>query len=122
MNIDSEREQPDAADADPLSSSESESSEVELDVENTEEERAAITSDRIQTCVETKHTRSVVRHKSITPATAKLEQLHCNLWGPHSPASWADSSFVSVLIDKLTKKSWVLFLKSKDSFFDVFKL
>lgn len=91
MNIDSEREQPDAADADPLSSSESESSEVELDVENTEEERAAITSDRIQTpcdpCVETKHTRSVVRHKSITPATAKLEQLHCNLWGPYSPAS-----------------------------------
>lgn len=126
MNIDSESVQPDGSHLLP-ESSEPESSESEMQPEDLEQaETATIASDRIQTprgpCVETKHTRIVVRHKNMTPATIKLEQLHCDLWGPHSPASWADNSYVGVLIDELTRKSWVLFLRFKDGFFDAFKL
>lgn len=110
----------------PLESSESESSDALSDTKPPPIERAPVATDRIHIpcdpCVETKHTRIIAHHKKMTPATVKLEQLHCDLWGPHSPASWADNSYVGVLIDELTRKSWVLFLKSKDGFFDASKL
>ena len=52
----------------------------------------------------------------------KLQEVYANLWGPHKPASITGKNYVVVPLDKLTHKSWVLILRSKNEFFNAFKL
>ena len=58
----------------------------------------------------------------MTPTTRKLQEVHADLWGPHDPASISGKNYVALLLDKFTRKSWILLLRSKDKFFDAFKL
>ena len=58
----------------------------------------------------------------MTPTTRRLQEVHADLWGPYEPASISGKSYVALLLDKFTRKSWVLMLRSKDEFFDAFKL
>lgn len=71
-------------------------------------------------CVATKFTR-VVQQKKMTPATQKLEEVHVDLWGPHYPPSFAGKQYAAILICSKTRKSWVIFLRTKDKFVDVFQ-
>lgn len=72
-------------------------------------------------CIESKHIK-IVRHKRMTPTTRKLQEIHADLWGLHDPPSLSKRTYVGLLLDEFTRKSWVLVLRSKDEFFDVFKL
>ena len=72
-------------------------------------------------CVASKQTR-IVHHEPMRPTTRLLERVHSDLWGPHDPPSFADSSYGAILIDDWSRKSWILFLKTKDQFFDKFKM
>ena len=72
-------------------------------------------------CIENKHTK-IVRHKRMIPTTRKLQKIHADLWGPHNLPSLSRKTYVGLLLDEFTQKSWVLLLRSKDKFFDAFKL
>ena len=58
----------------------------------------------------------------MTPITRRLHEVYANLWGPHKPASISGKSYVALLLNEFTRKLWVLMLRIKDEFFDVFKL
>ena len=72
-------------------------------------------------CIESKHTK-IVRHKKMTLTTRKLQEIHADLWGPHNRLLLSGKIYVGLLLDEFTCKSWVLLLRSKDKFFDAFKL
>ena len=72
-------------------------------------------------CIESKHTK-IVRHKKMTPTTRTLQEIHVDLWGPHNPPLLSERMYVGLLLDEITRKSWVPHLRSKDEFFDAFKL
>ena len=74
-----------------------------------------------ETCIESKYTR-IVKSKKMTPTTRRLQEVHANLWGPQEPASISGKSYVTLLFAEFTRKLWVLMLRSKDEFFDAFKL
>ena len=74
-----------------------------------------------ETCIKSKHIR-IVKSKKMTPTTRRLQEVHADLWGPYEPASISGKSYVALLLDKFTRKSWLLILRSKDKFFDAFKL
>ena len=42
--------------------------------------------------------------------------------GPHNPASISRKNHIVLLLNEFTWKFWIFFLRSKDKFFDVFKL
>ena len=54
--------------------------------------------------------------------TRKLQKIHADLWGPHNPPLLSGRIYVSLLLDEFTCKSWVLLFRSKNKFFDTFKL
>lgn len=58
----------------------------------------------------------------MTPKTWNLQEIHADLWGPHNSPYLSGRNYVALLLDKYTRKSWILFLRLKDEFFDVFKL
>lgn len=58
----------------------------------------------------------------MTPTIRKLQEIHVDLWGPYDPPLLSGRTYVGLLLDEFTQKSWVLFLRSKDKFFDAFKL
>lgn len=72
-------------------------------------------------CIENKHTK-IIRHKKITPTTWKLQKIYTDLWRQYDPPSLLEKIYIGLLLDKLTQKSWVLLLQSKDEFFNAFKL
>lgn len=72
-------------------------------------------------CIESKYTK-IVRYKKMTPTTRKLKEIYADLWGPHDPPLLSRKTFVGLLLDEFTSKSWILPLRSKDEFFDIFKL
>ncbi len=72
-------------------------------------------------CVGSKQTRVMRQYKPMTPAEEKLEEVHVNLWGPHDPPSLSGSVYTAILIYEKTRKSWVLYLRSKDEFVDAFQ-
>ena len=74
-----------------------------------------------EACIENKHIR-IVKSKKITLTTRRLQEVHANLWGPHKPAFISGKSYVALLHHEFTRKSWILMLRSKDEFFDAFKL
>ena len=51
----------------------------------------------------------------------KLEAIHKDLWGQHYLISFTEIWYRVLLLDKFMQKSWVLFICSKDTFFDAFK-
>ena len=74
-----------------------------------------------EACIESKHTR-IVKSKKMTPITKKLQEIHTDLWGAHDSASISGKNYVALLLDEFTRKSWIILLRSKDKFFDIFKL
>ena len=74
-----------------------------------------------ETCIKSKHTR-IVKSKKMTLTTRRLQEVHADLWGPYKPAFISGKSYVTLLLNEFTRKSWVLMLRSKDEFFDAFKL
>ena len=74
-----------------------------------------------EACIKSKHTK-IVKSKRMTPTTWRLQEIHADLWGPHKPASISGKNYVALLLDKFTHKSWIILLKSKDEFFNIFKL
>ena len=58
----------------------------------------------------------------MTPTTRKLQEIHVNLWGSHDLLLLSEKTFICLLFNKFTLKSWILLLKSKDEFFNTFKL
>lgn len=67
-------------------------------------------------CIASKRTRVVVRNKAMTEAKEKLDEVHVDLCGPHSPP------YAAILVDANTRKSWVAYLRSKDEFVDAFQV
>lgn len=49
-------------------------------------------------CVASKSTRTVKRHKSMTSANEKLEEMHADLWGPHDPPLRSGNAYAAILI------------------------
>lgn len=128
MNINPKTKQQDVMDANSFNFSKSELSEVEikLDTKNSKKDKKiTIVSNQTQiSCnpyLKTKHIKSVVRYKSLTLAISKLHQLYCNLQSAHIPVLQANNLYVGILMNELTKKFWILYLKSKDDFFNVLK-
>lgn len=72
------------------------------------------------TCIKNKYIK-IIKHKAMTSAVQKLKEIHANLWGPHNLPFILEKSYISLLLDKYIQKSWVLFLRRKDVFFDTFK-
>ena len=58
----------------------------------------------------------------MTLTTSRLQEVYADLWGPYKPVSISGKSYVALLLDEFTRKSWKLMLKSKDEFFNAFKL
>ena len=58
----------------------------------------------------------------MTPITRRLQEIHANLWRSHKPASISCKNYVVLLLDEFTRKLWIILLRSKDEFFDTFKL
>ncbi len=107
-------------------SSDSETEDVESDFDepviiNKIIDTSSETAELYDACIESKHTR-IVKTKSMTPTTRRLQEIHADLWGPHDPPSLSGRNYVALLLDEFTCKSWILMLRSKDEFFDVFKL
>lgn len=58
----------------------------------------------------------------MTPIIRKFQEIYADLWKPHDPPLLLERTYVGLLLDEFTWKSWVLFLRNKDEFFDPFKL
>ena len=58
----------------------------------------------------------------MTSINKKLEEVHIDLWGPHNPVFLFGSVYTAIPICKKTKKTWVLYFRSKDKFVDVFQI
>ena len=51
----------------------------------------------------------------------KLEANHRDLWKLYDLASFAESLYKALLLNKFMRKSWVFFICSKDIFFNIFE-
>ena len=56
----------------------------------------------------------------MTPANVKLEEVYADLWGSHNPPSRSGNVYTAIFMCEHTKKTWTLYLQSKDEFVDVF--
>lgn len=77
--------------------------------------------DLYDTYIKNKDTK-IIKHKAMTLIVQKFEEVYIDLWCPYDPPSISKKSYVSWLLDKYIQKSLVLLLKSKDEFFDAFKM
>lgn len=73
-------------------------------------------------CVGNKSTQVVIWNKSMTPIRERLEEVHADLWGPHYPASRSGNTYAANLMCEHSRKTWVLYLRTKDEFVDAFKI
>lgn len=73
-------------------------------------------------CIASKQTRVVIRKKPMTMTEEKLDEVHVDLWGPHYPLSLSGKTYAAILLDEKTRKTWIVFLRSKDEFIDAFKV
>lgn len=74
-----------------------------------------------EACIKCKYTR-IVKSKKMTPTTRVLQKVYVDLWGLHKPIFISENNYMDLLFDKFTQKSWIFLLRSKDKFFDTFKL
>ena len=58
----------------------------------------------------------------MTPTIRRLHEVHADLLGPNELVSISGKSYVALLLDEFNRKPWVLMLRSKDEFFNAFKL
>ena len=58
----------------------------------------------------------------MTKVEGKLDEVHVDLWGPHHPASLSGKTYAAILLDAKTRKTWVIYLRSKDEFVDAFQV
>ncbi len=58
----------------------------------------------------------------MTPTKEKLEEVHADLWGPHHSASRSGNTYAAILMCKHSRKTWILYLRTKDEFVDAFKI
>lgn len=72
-------------------------------------------------CIASKQTRVVIQNKPMTKVNEKLEEVHVDLWGPHYPPSLSGKTYAAILLDGKTRKSLVMYLRSKDEFVDAFQ-
>lgn len=56
-----------------------------------------------------------------TPKSEKLELVHTDVWGSTLINSIGGSLYYITIIDNLTRKVWVYFIKKKSKVYDVFK-
>ncbi len=73
-------------------------------------------------CVGSKSTRVVIWNKNMTPTKEKLEEVHADLWGPHHPASRSKNTYAAILMCEQSRKTWILYLRTKDEFVDASKI
>lgn len=64
-------------------------------------------------CISSKQTRVVVDSKPMTEVKEKLEEVHVDLWGPHNHPSISGKAYAAILLDAKTRKTWVIYLRSK---------
>lgn len=74
-----------------------------------------------KTYIENKHTR-IIKSRKMTSTIKKLQEVYINLWGPYKLVSILSKNYIGLLLNEFTYKLWILFLKSKDEFFNAFKL
>lgn len=72
-------------------------------------------------CITSKQMRVVIYNKPMTEINKKFKKVYINLWGPHYPSSLSRNTYVRILINTKTKKSWVLYLYSKNKFVNAFQ-
>lgn len=73
----------------------------------------------MQACIGSKQTR-LVQRKAMASTKLRLEEVYADLWGPHQPYSLSGKIYAAILICEHTRKSWVLFISSKDAFVEAF--
>lgn len=57
----------------------------------------------------------------MTPIHEKLEEVHADLWGPHDPPSRSGKVYAAILMCECTRKTWTLYLRTKNEFVDAFQ-
>lgn len=73
-------------------------------------------------CVASKQTHVVIQNKLIIKVEEKLDEMHVNLWGLHHPTSLSGKTYAPIILDTKSRKTWVIYLRSKDEFVDVFQI
>ena len=58
----------------------------------------------------------------MTSAHDKLEEVYADFWRSHNPPSRSGNVYAAILMCKYTRKTWTLYLWSKNEFVDVFQL
>ncbi len=58
----------------------------------------------------------------MTSTKEKLEEVHADLWEPHHPASRSGNTYAAILMCEHNRKSWILYLYTKDEFVGAFKI
>ena len=71
-------------------------------------------------CDYTKLTRKINR-ETATRASRRLGRVHTDVWGPYKTPSLGGSRYFLSLIDDLTRKSWILFLKTRSEIYEKFR-
>ena len=49
-----------------------------------------------------------------------INQIHCDLWGPSPVVSVQGVKYYAVFVDNFSHYSWIIPLKAKPDFYDVF--
>lgn len=72
-------------------------------------------------CIKSKYTR-IINSKKMTITKRRLQKIYANLWGLYKYTSILGKSYIALLLNKFMYKLQVLILRSKDKFFNIFKL
>ena len=62
----------------------------------------------------------VVNRKAPERATAPLERVHTDFWGPYSVPSLQGNAYMLTFTDDYTRKSWVYLTKTRDQLRPIF--
>lgn len=54
--------------------------------------------------------------------TRRLQEVYTNLWGLYKPMSILGKNYIAILFDEFNCKSLIFILRSKNKFFDIFKI
>lgn len=73
------------------------------------------------TCIENKYTR-IVKAKRIILITRKFQEIYADLLGLYNSCSLSSRNYIALLLDEFIRKSCVSLLRSKDKFFNIFKI
>lgn len=58
----------------------------------------------------------------MTPANEKPEEVYADLWGLHDPPLRSNNAYAVIFMYKHTRKTWTLYLRTKNKFIDVFQV